>query len=61
MTDTIIVNSKVITFDGRDAQALAISGETITAVGSNKEIQALAGSAQGYRCTRGNCDARVYR
>lgn len=45
MTDTVILNGKVITFDGQDAQALAISGDLITAVGSNKDIKALAGSA----------------
>lgn len=65
MTDTIIVNGKVITFDGRDAQALAISGETITAVGSNKEIQALAGSArvidaQGSTVMPGFIDSHVH-
>lgn len=46
MTDTVILNGKVITFDGQDAQALAISGDTISAVGSNEDIKALAGSAK---------------
>lgn len=43
-TDTIYVNSTVVTVDAenRVAQALAIAGETIQAVGSNEEIRALA-------------------
>lgn len=46
MTDLVILNGKVITFDGRDAQALAISGDIITAVGSSDEIRNFAPSAR---------------
>lgn len=45
MTDIVILNGKVITFDGQDAQALAIKGDTIEAVGSTKDIQAMAAGA----------------
>ncbi len=46
MTDIVILNGRVITFDGQDAEALAIKGGTIEAVGSTNEIKAIAGSAQ---------------
>ena len=43
--DLILLNGKVITVDGQDsiAQAVAIKGETIQAVGANEQIKALAG------------------
>ncbi len=45
--DTIILNGNLITFDPAQprAEALAISGGMITAVGSTKDIRALAGPA----------------
>jgi len=46
MTDTVILNGKVVTFDGPDAQALAIKGDTIEAVGSTADIRAMAGNAK---------------
>jgi len=65
MSHTIIVNGKLITFDGQDAQALAISGETITAVGTNEAIKAQAGSAhvidaQGATVMPGFIDSHVH-
>jgi len=45
MTDRVILNGKVITFDGQDAEALAIKGNTIEAVGSTEDIRAMAGGA----------------
>lgn len=44
MVDTVILNGKVITFDGADAQALAIEGDRISAVGSTADIRTMAGS-----------------
>lgn len=46
MVDIVILNGKLITFNGPDAQALAISGNKIVAVGSNRAIRAIAGSSQ---------------
>ncbi|MGB3315666.1 MAG: amidohydrolase [Albidovulum sp.] len=46
MTDIVILNGRVITFDGPDAEALAITGGTITAVGSTADIRALANGAR---------------
>jgi predicted amidohydrolase YtcJ len=46
MADIVILNGSVITFDGRDAEALAITGDTIEAVGTTAEIRNIAGSAQ---------------
>ncbi|MBT5560017.1 MAG: amidohydrolase, partial [Proteobacteria bacterium] len=43
--DTILFNGKVVTVDDFFSiqEAIAIDGEQITAVGSNEQIQALAG------------------
>lgn len=65
MTDTIIVNGKVITFDGQDAQALAITGNTIEAVGTTADIRKLAGKcheidAQGATVLPGFIDSHVH-
>lgn len=46
MADIVILNGKLITMNGADAQALAITGGQITAVGSTAEIRALAGNAR---------------
>lgn len=46
MVDLVILNGKLITFDGPDAEALAITGGIITAVGTTSEIRAIAGSAR---------------
>jgi predicted amidohydrolase YtcJ len=45
IADLIVRNGKIVTLDpaGRTVQALAISGDRITAVGSDAEIAALAG------------------
>ncbi|MCU0227404.1 MAG: amidohydrolase [Bryobacterales bacterium] len=44
--DRVFLNGKVVTVDGdfRIAQAVATKGDRIVAVGSNQEVQALAGS-----------------
>lgn len=65
MADTVIVNGKLITFDGQDAQALAITGNTIEAVGTTSEIMALPGSpkvidAQGATVLPGFIDSHVH-
>ncbi|MEO1110141.1 MAG: amidohydrolase [Pseudomonadota bacterium] len=65
MNDLVIVNGKVITFDGPDAQALAIKGGVITAVGSTSEILDLAGlarviDAQGATVLPGFIDSHVH-
>ncbi|MCE8516900.1 amidohydrolase [Ruegeria pomeroyi] len=65
MPDIIILNGRVITFDGPDAQALAITGGTITAVGTNAEIRELAGNArvidaQGGTVLPGFIDSHVH-
>ena len=46
MADLVILNGKLITFAGADAEALAIEGGTITAVGTTAEIREIAGTAQ---------------
>ena len=45
VADTVLINGTVLTVDARDsvAQAVAIAGGKIVAVGTNREIQALAG------------------
>lgn len=47
VADTLIHNGKVITLDGAStiAEALAVSGDRIVAVGRNAEVTALAGKA----------------
>lgn len=65
MPDIVILNGRVITFDGPDAQALAITGGTITAVGSNEEIRDIAGQArvidaQGGTVLPGFIDSHVH-
>ncbi|PLS20060.1 amidohydrolase [Neptunicoccus cionae] len=44
--DLVILNGRVITFDGPDAEALAIKNGMIAAVGSTAEIKEIAGTAQ---------------
>lgn len=46
MADLIILNGKLLTFCGPNAQALAISGGVITAIGTNAEIRDIAGPAR---------------
>lgn len=46
MTDLVILNGNLITFDGPDAEAMAIKDGLITAVGSTAEIRDIAGDAQ---------------
>ncbi|HUU33815.1 MAG TPA: amidohydrolase family protein, partial [Vicinamibacterales bacterium] len=66
--DTILTNGKVITVDPRDtvAEAVAISGGRIVAVGSSDEIRARAGSATeivdlgGRTVTPGLIDTHVH-
>ncbi|MCI2398881.1 amidohydrolase [Aliiroseovarius subalbicans] len=65
MPDIVILNGCVITFDGPDAEALAITGGTITAVGSTAEIRDMAGSArvidaQGNTVLPGFIDSHVH-
>lgn len=65
MTDLVILNGRVMTFAGPDAEALAITGGVITAVGSNAEIRDLAGSArvidaQGNTVLPGFIDSHVH-
>lgn len=65
MTDLVILNGRVITFDGSDAQALAVTGGIITAVGTNTEIRMIAGSArvidaQGSTVLPGFIDSHVH-
>ncbi len=66
--DTILINGKVITVDARDsvAEAVAISGGRIVAVGSTADIKARAGSATqivdlgGRTVTPGLIDTHVH-
>ncbi len=65
MPDIVILNGRVITFDGPDAEALAIKGGVITAVGSNAEIRDMAGharviDAQGGTVLPGFIDSHVH-
>lgn len=65
MTDLVILNGKVITFGGPDAEALAIKDGIITAVGSNAEIRKAAGAArvidvQGNTVLPGFIDSHVH-
>ena len=46
MVDLVILNGKCMNFDGPDAEALAVTGGEISAVGSTAEISALAGDAR---------------
>lgn len=46
MADIVILNGRVITFSGSDAEAVAITDGLIEAVGSNRDIQRIAGSAE---------------
>lgn len=46
MADLVILNGKCMSFDGPDAEALAITGGLITAVGTTAEMRAVAGDAR---------------
>ena len=46
MPDIVILNGKLITMAGPDAEALAITGGRIEAVGTTADIRAIAGSAR---------------
>ncbi len=46
MADIVILNGHVITFDGPDTEAVAITDGLIEAVGSTRQIRDIAGSAQ---------------
>src|SRR5690606_13864925 len=41
--DTILINGKFVRYDATPAEALAISGDKIAALGGSAEIRALAG------------------
>ena len=43
--DTILVNGKVVRYDAAPAQALAVRGDQIAAIGASADIRALAGPA----------------
>jgi len=66
--DLVLRNGKIVTVDDTkpDAQALAVSGDTIVAVGSNQEIQPYVGTAtrvidlKGALATPGFIDAHVH-
>ncbi len=65
MTDLVILNGRVITFDGPDAEALAIKDGVITAVGTTSEISDISGSArtidaQGSTVLPGFIDSHVH-
>lgn len=45
MADIVILNGKIITFFGQDAEALAIENGLITAIGTTSEIREIAGAA----------------
>ncbi|WP_425044855.1 amidohydrolase [Primorskyibacter sp. S87] len=65
MPDIVILNGRVITFDGPDAEALAITGGEIAAVGTNSEIRDIAGNAriidaQGGTVLPGFIDSHVH-
>lgn len=46
MPDIVILNGKLITMDGTQAEALAITGGLIEAVGTNQDIHAMANGAR---------------
>ncbi|MEL6648892.1 MAG: amidohydrolase family protein, partial [Pseudomonadota bacterium] len=46
MPDIVILNGKLITMAGPDAEALAITGGRIEAVGTTADIRAMAGGAR---------------
>jgi len=66
--DLVLRNGKIVTVDDErpDAQALAVRGDTIAAVGSNQEIQPYIGAAtkvidlKGALATPGLIDAHVH-
>jgi predicted amidohydrolase YtcJ len=66
--DLVLRNGKIVTVDDAkpEAQAIAINGDTISAVGSNQEIQAYVGPAtrvvdlRGALATPGFIDAHVH-
>ncbi|MDC1223150.1 amidohydrolase family protein, partial [Planktomarina temperata] len=65
MADLVILNGKVITFAGKDAEALAITNGKITAVGTTAEIREIAGTAkmidaQGNSVLPGFIDSHVH-
>ena len=43
--DTILLDGKIITFDGAPAEALAVRGDRIVALGRSADVRALAGPA----------------
>ena len=43
--DTILLNGKIVTFDAAPAEALAVRGDRIAAIGRSADIRALAGPA----------------
>lgn len=65
MPDIVILNGRVITFNGTDAEALAIEDGRITAVGTTAEIREIAGGArvidaQGNTVAPGFIDSHVH-
>jgi hypothetical protein len=66
--DLVLRNGKIVTVDSArpDAQAIAINGDTIAALGSNQDIQAFVGPAtrvidlRGALATPGFIDAHVH-
>ena len=65
VADLVILNGKVITFAGKDAEALAITNGKITAVGTTAEIREIAGTAkmidaQGNSVLPGFIDSHVH-
>ncbi|WP_299848775.1 amidohydrolase [uncultured Roseovarius sp.] len=65
MADLVILNGKLITFNGSDAEALAIKDGVITAVGTTAEIREIAGNArvidaQGATVLPGFIDSHVH-
>lgn len=65
MPDLVILNGKIITFAGPDAEALAIEGGKIVAIGTTAEIREIAGTAkvidaQGNTVLPGFIDSHVH-
>lgn len=65
MPDLVILNGKLITFAGLDAEALAITDGKITAIGTTAEIRDIAGTAkvidaQGNTVLPGFIDSHVH-